>query len=274
MKKVSFFIIGAVIFIFGLFPKDISAQVVINEFVPDSGQEWIELYNASGSADYLKSYFIDDDTNFFSDSGSSTKKQLTNLNISNPTFPTIDTSSFLNNSGDWVVLFDQEGDLVDEYEFSSNPGKDLSIGRYPDRTGTFSILVYSTKADANSAPPTPVPSPSPTLTPTPTEVAKPTNTPTVKPTSTPTKKPSPTPVKTPASASVSSAIATTAASTSGILGVQIGTNDMSPPSIESPAESKSKTPLLPIILVISGVCFIAIPISSIIRNGKKDSMVS
>ena len=128
----------SIIFLFALlsflFLNKVEAQVVINEFVPDSTQEWIEFYNSSASADYIKTYYVDDDTDFLSDSGSSSKKLLTNLNTGNPAFPTVDTSSFLNNSGDWVVLFDQNGSLIDQYQFTSGPGRDISIGRYPDLT--------------------------------------------------------------------------------------------------------------------------------------------
>lgn len=194
----------AIIFLFTsllfLSPENICGQVLINEFVPDSSQEWVEFYNASASADYLKTYYVDDDTDFLSDTGTTAKKLLTSLNTGNPTFPVIDTSSFLNNTGDWVVLFDQEGKLIDKFEFTSNPGKDISIGRYPDSSGSFSILSYSTKADANSAPPTPVPTPTATLTPTPSTTAStPVPTPTRSPTPvpTPTKKPTPAPTSTP-----------------------------------------------------------------------------
>lgn len=181
----------AIIFLFIslllLFPRNICGQVLINEFVPDSIQEWIELYNSSPSADYIKQYYIDDDIDFVSDSGSSAKKILTNLNTVNPLFPTVDTSSFLNNSGDWVVLFDSAGTLIDKFEYTSNPGKDISIGKFPDSSGQFLVLAYSTKADANAAPPTPVPTPTPTLNP--TSVPTPTKTPTPTTTKSPTPRP-------------------------------------------------------------------------------------
>lgn len=266
MKKAIIFLICLASYLFIVF--EIKAEVVINEFVPDSSQEWIELYNASGSAEYLKFYYVDDDTDFLSDSGSSSKRLLTNLNVGNPTFPTVDTSSFLNNSGDWVVLFDQEGILVDKYQFTDNPGKDFSIGRYPDLTGNFSILIYSTKADVNSTPPTPSPSPIPSLAPTPSETVKPTDTPTVRPVSTPTKRPTPTPFKT-SLASGSAITATRSASTSGVLGIQIEEGDPSRPSSEDAEDKKYKISFLPFILVFIGLCFIAVPVFSIIKNVKK-----
>jgi len=164
------FSLAGLIFLF-FSVKPVLAEVKINEFVPDSSsQEWIEFYNSSPSAEYLKDYYIDDDENFLDDSGSSAKKALTNLDTSNPNFPVISlSSSILNNSGDWVVLFDKDGNKVDSYQYTADPGRDISIGRYPDYSGNFFILSYSTKGDANAPPVTPTPSPTPSPTPTPTQ---------------------------------------------------------------------------------------------------------
>jgi len=193
MSNKNKFVYLLIFLLFLIFPKISFAQVYINEFLPDSTTEWIELYNASSSADYLKDYYIDDDLDFSSDSGSSAKKILTNLNTSNPNFPYFETTSFLNNSGDYVVLFDSAGTIIDQYQYNSNPGQNMTIGRYPDGTGSFYFLSYSTKADSNPAPPTPSPTASPTKTPaptaTPTPKPTPTKTATSKPTITPTIKP-------------------------------------------------------------------------------------
>ena len=256
------------IFSFGFasFGVVVKAQVVINEFVPDSSQEWIEFYNASSSADYIKAYYVDDDTDFLSDSGSSSKKLLSSLNITNPTFPTIDTSSFLNNSGDWVVLFDQNGVLVDKYQFTSDPGRDISAGRYPDLTGTFSILAYSTKADANSAPPTPIPTPAPTPIPTPSPTPDPTAvpTPTKTPTPTPTKSPTPVPTLTPSP---------TPPNLPGeeILGEAVTATSSQTPEITSilSEKPKDKIPPIAIVLIVLGIGFISFSVFSIIKNAKK-----
>ena len=237
---------------------------MINEFVPDSTQEWIEFFNSSASADYIKAYYIDDDTDFLSDSGSSSKKLLTNLNTGNPAFPTVDTSSFLNNSGDWVVLFDQDGVLIDQYQFASGPGRDIPIGRYPDLTGAFSVLAYSTKADANSAPPTPVPTPAPIPTSVPTSAPAPTKTPTPTPTPTrtpvpslsPTKSPSPTPTGIP---------------DENILGEETIYPSSTAEIFEQTENEKQKGrfPLLAVIFVIIGTGLIGFSVFSIIKGSKK-----
>lgn len=166
------------------------STVVINEFVPDANPEWVEFYNASSSAEYLKTYYIDDDVSFTDDGGSSAKKLLSNLIISDPIFPYIELSSILNNSGDNVVLFDSSGNILDQYNYSNNPGKDISIGRNPDKTGTFFTLASATKGTANSSPqPSATPSPTPTLSPTSTHKPTATTTPVPTATSTPIQSP-------------------------------------------------------------------------------------
>ena len=168
-----------------LFPKSILAQVVINEFVPNSSTEWIELYNSSADAEYLKTYYIDDDTDFVNDSGSGPKKLLSSLNITNPTYPIFETSGFLNNTGDYVVIFSDMGNIINQYQYTSDPGSGISIGRVPDGDGNFFILSLATKGYANSdMTPTSTPTVSPiTETPTPTQTSTPTPTTTVTPTS-------------------------------------------------------------------------------------------
>jgi len=181
--------------------KAIFAQVVINEFLVNPNPEWVEFYNASDSAEFLKTYWLDDDENFNDDIGSSGKKLLADLSIDNPIYPYFELNSFLNNAGDYVVLFDSEGNEVDFYQYDANPGDGLSIGRSPDGSGDFIILETSTKGFANSLP-LPTPTSTPTVTPTPTNTPAPTNTP--KPTATPkppiaTSTPTPTLTPTPTS---------------------------------------------------------------------------
>lgn len=64
----------AVVMGYGLFMMEdlgVRAQVVIDEFVVRPNPEWVEFYNASGSAEYLRGYWLDDDRDFASDTGSS-----------------------------------------------------------------------------------------------------------------------------------------------------------------------------------------------------------
>jgi hypothetical protein len=257
-------ILALIIFFCFTFTCEVFAQVVINEFVPDSITEWIELYNASSSADYIKNYYLDDDADFENDIGSK-KKLLTSLNTINPTFPYIETSSFLNNSGDWVVLFDQDGNILDQFQYTSNPGKDVSMGRYPDNSGNFSILAYSTKADGNAVPPTPtpteVPQPTqtPTLTPTPTPTSTFTPIPTKTSTPTPTKTPTPTPTKKP-----------DPTESPVILGIEDDPST-TPSSINSDiTEPQKKSSILAIVFIGLGLILICFSVGYTIRKTNKD----
>ena len=228
---------------FLIFPNISFAQVYINEFLPDSTTEWIELYNASSSADYLKDYYIDDDLDFSSDSGSSAKKILTNLNTSNPNFPYFETTSFLNNSGDYVVLFDSTGGIIDQYQYNSNPGQNMTIGRYPDGTASFYFLSYSTKADSNPAPPTPSPTPTnaPTASLTPTSTPSPTSTLKPTPTKSATSKPSPSPSPTEKPINLISDIKIT---------------EETPVGMVAGASVEKKFPTIALILIIFGIAFL------------------
>ena len=96
--------------------------------------------------------------------------------------------------------------------------------------------------------------------------SSPTASPTVLPTSNKTPKPTPTKIPTPTD---------TPASGSAVLGIkeEIFTPLPSSTSLNAETDGK-KTPFLPIIFIISGLIFIAVPVFSIIRNGKKDIEVS
>lgn len=219
-----------------IFVSPVFASVVINEFNPNASPEWVELYNASDSAEYLKSYYLDDDISFTEDSGSGTKKLLTELITMSATYPYIDISSFLNNGGDYVVIFDSLGSLIDQYQYTHDPGDGITIGRSPDNTGSFSTLAFSTKGSQNSQPPTVTP----TRTPTPSQVPSPTKTPTsttVAGTSTPTHTKTTTPTKASTPTSTPADIEVT--------GIVLG--DTIPPAQDPTGESKqSASPLRPL----------------------------
>lgn len=179
-----------------LFPSETFAAVKVNEFLshPDSGSnEWVEFYNLDGID--ISTYWIDDDTSFTSDSGNSTKKALST--ITNPTQNysyIILTSSIFNNSGDFVVLFDGAGTIIDQHEYTSDPGENVTIGRSPDGDSWVTLSSSSQGSTNGSAVPTSTPTPFATNTPTPSPTTQPTDTPTPKPpTATPTSKPTVTP---------------------------------------------------------------------------------
>lgn len=173
------------LFLFFVSSSNAFARVVINEFMVNSDPEWVEFYNSSGSAEYLKNYWIDDDKDFGNDIGNSDKEKLINLNVSNSTYPYIELSTFLNNDKDDVVLFDVNGKIVDSYVYRSKIDSGVSFGRHPDNTGSVSELESATKGGANSDPKpdptsTPEPTSKPTATPKPTSTPKPTTAPTAR----------------------------------------------------------------------------------------------
>lgn len=119
--------------------KETFSSVAINEFVVNSDPEWVEFYNASPSADYIKSYYFDDDTDFASDIGNSTITPLTSLHTSNSTNPFIEITTFLDNDSGFVVLFDASGRVADLFQYFSDPGSGMSIGRETDGTGDWQV---------------------------------------------------------------------------------------------------------------------------------------
>ena len=183
------------------------SKIVINEiFVhPASGdKEWVELYSPDDTD--LTTYWIDDDTSFTEDSGSSPKKNLSTVTSGQDVkHPFIETSSMFNNSGDYVVLFDSTGTIVDQYQYTKDPGSAVPMGRSPDGSGEFQILASATQGNFNT-PPQP--------TDTPTSPPAPTATHTPKPTHTPTPTKTPTSTKTPTTASGKSTSAGTSSQTS------------------------------------------------------------
>ena len=97
-----------------------------------------------------------------------------------------------------------------------------------------------------------------------------TSTSTPSPAKTPT--PSPIPTKTPKPTVFENMASRSASisSSSGVLGLSIN-NFMSASPSPTPASGKNKISILPFALIFGGFCFIALPIFSIIRNGKKST---
>ena len=162
-------------------------QPVLNEFLvhPSTGdKEWVELYVPDGVD--VTNYWIDDDIDFASDTGSSGKKQITSVVQGSDGRHIVYelTSSMFNNNGDTVALFSPDGTLIDQYHYTDDPGSDISIGRTPDATGDFQVLISATRGSPNSYPkpsetPTPVPTDKPTPTPKPAATQKPAKNPTL-----------------------------------------------------------------------------------------------
>lgn len=99
---------------------------------PDSDQnEWIEIYNNNDFMVSLDNWTIDDNQ----DSGSAPKTF--SLEISKNGFAVYElTSNIFNNSSDTVRLSDNQGNLIDTFDYAESE-KDLSFGRTTISDKTF-----------------------------------------------------------------------------------------------------------------------------------------
>ncbi|MGH7203976.1 MAG: lamin tail domain-containing protein [Candidatus Levyibacteriota bacterium] len=151
-------------------PSFADQAIAINEVLvhPSSGHnEWVELYVPDGTS--VINDWIDDDSDFVNDAGSSSKKQITAVVAGSDAQHVVFElpSAMFNNDGDIVALFSADGQLIDQYQYTKDPGADISMGRTPDASGGFSTLANATRGSANSiAKPTPTPTPGPTTKPT------------------------------------------------------------------------------------------------------------
>ena len=184
MKKILPFLF--VFLTFFLSVSETNAQVVINEFLPNSSQEWVEFYNPGASRIDLSEYVFDDDVDFNSDSGSSVKVEL--LGLIDPQSACFwEFSSYLNNGNDSPTLFRSDATIIDSYTYTQS-APEKSFSRIPDG-GEWQVDQSPTKSTQRCLDSAPTPTPSPTLSPTPSPI--PTKTPTPKPTLSPTKTPYP-----------------------------------------------------------------------------------
>jgi hypothetical protein len=252
-------IVVSLLFLLVVFPlKAFAASpVIINEVLvhPSAGgKEWVEFY-VTDSTD-IKSYWLDDDADFASDSGGSAKKSLETVLLGNDNqhYFIEFSGSMFNNTEDMVVLYNKDGVIVDQIKYNDGPGYDVTFGRTPDGTGGLYILGNPTRGSPNSGP-------RPTVTPTPEPTAKPTKAPTAtkEPEAQPTartatratatpKVSSPTPARatTPKVSSTSAKQASQGAFPTAILGAQTtaGPTRIPLPSIPVKVQGASNTPAL------------------------------
>lgn len=256
-------------FLLLMFPSTAKGQVKINEILVDGSPEWVEFHNASESADFIKEYYLDDDSDFNSDSGSSDKKLLTGLNTSNATYVYIELNSFFNNDGDKVVLFSPDGQIVDQYEYVQNPGADRSLGRKPDANGSFYKLTSQTKGSANadiynepqpSPSPSPSPSASPSLSPSPSPIPSPSPSPSKKPSPSPARLPSPSPQR-----------VTSSDEETLVRGETLGIGTSTSPSPEAGDDNTPKKfPIVAVSLIAGGLALVGLASYLFFRSFQKE----
>jgi len=256
----------AVILSFFVFPPFALAQVIMNEFVPNSSQEWVEFYNSNSLTEDLSNYYFDDDTNFDSDSGSSQKISLSGL-LSSLSTCYLDLNTVLNNNGDNPTLFKMDGSTVDTYSYTTTTS-DKSYSRTPDG-GDWQIDQTPTKSTVKCSDLAPTPSPTPEPT------AAPTQNPTTAPTITPTKSPTPISTKSPTPKPTP-----TLTSTPEVLGeettqpLELETANPTPLVADSDKQSlagfagKKKFPFIPILFIVTGLALVTLAAVQLV-NAKK-----
>jgi glycosidase len=124
------------------------SNIVINEFVPvpsTGSSEWVELYNKGTSAVHLGGCKIDD----IISGGTSAYRIPNGTTIEGHGFRAFGRSFGLNNTCDSVNFIDPEGEVVDSYEYTSNPGTNKSFGRLPDGADNWVIFENPTKGLPN-----------------------------------------------------------------------------------------------------------------------------
>jgi hypothetical protein len=135
-----------IIFILLSFPSFISADVVINEILPNpsTGSDWVELYSDADSD--ISGWILDDEgttTDIYTvPSGESVGPSSNNFYI-------IDSGTRLNKSGDTIYLYNSSRSEIDSYQYSGYLGDDISFGRYPDGM-VDQMKCTPTKGSANS----------------------------------------------------------------------------------------------------------------------------
>lgn len=164
--------------------------VIVNEFLPNptTGEDWVEIYNPTGETAALANWQLRDET-----ASSIYQFPLDAALLANE-FLAVDVGNRLNKDRDTISLYADTGELVDSYAYRTNPGENVTIGRFPDGSN-WTSLQNPTKGMSNSAGlplPTPTAIPTPTIAPTPTP-KPPTPTPTSKPTASPMLTPTPKP---------------------------------------------------------------------------------
>lgn len=169
--------------VFLYFAKGIKAQVVINEFSPASSPEWVELYNTSDNEVSLDGFVI-----YFHSTTDTVQKKVfcSNHKISSKSFFLIETSGFLNNDGDTIML-KQVDDTVDSISYGTGralPKIDPSKSGKRDPDGSSNWIVSDTPSrngevlsfDCPTPTFSPTPTPNPTSPPTQSQTSKPTAT--------------------------------------------------------------------------------------------------
>jgi len=248
-NKLIFFLIFILFFIS---PKNIFAQVVINEVSSASEPEWVEIYNTSVEEVSLQNYLI----NF----GSETQNKIfcdQDKVAPNGYKLIVLTTNWLSNTGDLVTL-KKGDDIADSIGYGTGytlgkPSSTGSITRSPDGGPEWVVITLSTQQgeQASFVCPTPTPTQSPT--------DQPTSQPTQAPTTSPTKSPTPVPTKSPTIKPTASPTPTKEPEqkVESLKGLSISVNSTETPiGMVAGAKTSKKSPVIAIIFIVFGIGFL------------------
>ena len=129
---------------------EVDENLYINELYPSSGDDWIELYNASDKQKDISGYKIyDDETQKYTlPAGTVIASKSFVVLICDNTATGLHTNFKLSASGETVFLENSSGKIIDKVEFPAlNNGE--SYGRYPDGSATLAISGNATQGSSN-----------------------------------------------------------------------------------------------------------------------------
>jgi len=183
------------LFVFLFFPKQVSAQVVINEFSSENSSDWIEIMNTSAGEMDLTGWII-------KDMATTSVYEFSGVKLLAGELCVFGVSNRLNNGGDKIRLINGSTD-IDCVAYGNGAGEFCGVSaditapssgetasRVPDGTGSW-IIGSSSKSSTTCESLSPTPTPSPTASPTESPTEAPTSTP--DPSSPPTLSPTPKP---------------------------------------------------------------------------------
>ncbi len=147
------------------FSINASGTVVINEFMADNAStvadqdgeydDWIELYNTGDYEISLNDYYLSDDSEdltqwTFPDISIQAGEYLTIWADSDEEQEGLHAGFKLSASGESIFLVDSTLQIIDEVTFGDQ-ASDISTGRYPDGTGSFTTMnpTFSAANDAD-----------------------------------------------------------------------------------------------------------------------------
>lgn len=239
--------------IFGpFFKSDTFAQVAINEFCSNCSSEWVELYNLTTDPIDIDGWSMLFGSPSQSLVISSSNYPNTRVILPNSFFIITLGSSWMNNGGDTLELFDNTSSTspIDIATYSGTITSGNTYSRIPDGTGNFVSNTSATQGQNNQPLPTSTPTQAPTPTPTPTAKPNPTATPTTSKSPSGDLRPSPTATPKPPKPSQSDELADEIDIKENeelILGLE------SPTPTPTPVQDNKKTSFpLPIIAIILG----------------------